>query len=149
MGACESYESLIYQFRVYKTTGYLKNHSEVCIVIYKVLQSICMRFPSNIGEWLDIAEKTYQRWNYPNCFGPADGKHIAIVKPKHPSSDFYKYKSFYSVVLMAMVDYHLKFLATDAGVQGRISDGGVLKNFAMYYAMENKTLKFLPPPLLS
>lgn len=47
---------------------------------------------------------------------------------------------------MAMVDYHLKFLATDAGVQGRISDRGVLKNFAMYYAMENKTLKFLPPP---
>lgn len=53
-----------------------------------------MRFPSRIGEWLDIAEKTYQRWNCPNCFGSADGKHIAIVKPKHFSSDFCKHKKF-------------------------------------------------------
>ena len=50
---------------------------------------------------------------------------------------------------MALAGYHFKFLAIDAGVQERISDGGVLKNFAMYYAMENNTLKFLPPGLLS
>ena len=50
---------------------------------------------------------------------------------------------------MALAGYNFKFLAIDAGVQERISDGGVLKNFAMYYAMENNTLKFLPPGLLS
>ena len=42
---------------------------------------------------------------------------------------------------MALVDYDYKFLAIDAGAQGRISDGGVFKNSAM----ENNTLK-LPPP---
>ena len=69
-----------------------------------------------IGEWLDIAEKTYQWWNYPSCFGAVDGKHIVIVKPKHSVSDFYYHKSFYSIVLMALVDYDYKFLATDVGL---------------------------------
>ena len=99
-----------------------------------------MHLPSCTGEWLDNTGKTY-RWNYPNYFSAADGKHSAIVKPKHSGSDFYNYKGFYSVVLKALVDYDYKFLAIDVGLQGRISDGGVFKNSAMYYAMENNTLK--------
>ena len=111
----------MYQFRIHKTT-ISKIIQEVCIAIYKVLQLIYMRISSSTGEWLHIAEKTYQRWNYPNCFGAADGKHIAIVKPKHFGSDFYNYKCFYSVVLMALLDYDYKFLAIDVAVQRRISD---------------------------
>ena len=130
----------MYQFHIYKTT-ISKVIQEVCIAVYKVLQPIYIRFPSSTGERLDIAAKTYQCWNYPNCFGAAYGKHIAIVKQKHSGSDFYDYKSFYSVVLTVLVDYDYKFLATDVGVQGRISDGGVFKNSVMYYAMENNTLK--------
>ena len=140
----EFYESLMYQFRIHNTT-ISKIIQEVCQAIYKVLQPIYMRLPTNEEEWLEIAEKTYQRWNYPNCFGAADGKHIAIVKPKHSGSDFYNYKGFYSIVLMALVDYDYKFLAIDVGVQGRISDGGVFKNSALYRALENNTLQ-LPSP---
>ena len=46
---------------------------------------------------------------------------------------------------MALVDYGYTFLAFDVGVEGRISYGGVLKNSAMCYAMEDNTLK-LPSP---
>lgn len=46
---------------------------------------------------------------------------------------------------MALVDYGYMFLAFDVGVEGRISYGGVLKNSAMCYAMEDNTLK-LPSP---
>ena len=48
---------------------------------------------------------------------------------------------------MALVDFDYEFLAIDIGVQGRISDGGVFKNSAMYYAMENNTIKPPPRPL--
>ena len=99
-----------------------KSFKKFVVQFNKVLQPIYMRLPSSTGEWLDIAEKTYQRWNYPNCFSAADGKHIAIVKPKHFGSDFYNYKCFYSVVLMVLVDYDYKFLAIDVGVPRRISD---------------------------
>ena len=42
----ESYESLMYQFRIHKTT-ISKIIQEVCIAIYKVLQPIYMRFSSS------------------------------------------------------------------------------------------------------
>ena len=36
-------------------------------------------------------------------------------------------------------------LAADVGVQRRISDGGVLKNSAMYFALENNELSLQDP----
>ena len=58
----ESYESLMYQYRIHKTT-ISKIIQEVYIAICKVLQPIYMRLSSSTGEWLDVAEKTYQRWD--------------------------------------------------------------------------------------
>ena len=46
---------------------------------------------------------------------------------------------------MAFVDYDYKFLAVEVGVHGRISDGGVFKNSAMYLALERKILN-IPEP---
>jgi hypothetical protein len=43
-------------------------------------------------------------------------------------SDYYNYKSFYSIVLMAIVGPSSEFIYADVGCQGRISDGGVLRN---------------------
>ena len=42
---------------------------------------------------------------------------------------------------MAIVDADYKFIYTDIGCNGRISDGGVFKNCSLYQALENKTLK--------
>ena len=39
-----------------------------------------MKLPSSLQEWKAIADEGY---NFPNCFGAADGKDIAILKPKH------------------------------------------------------------------
>ena len=46
---------------------------------------------------------------------------------------------------MAFVDYDYRFMTADVGVQGRISDGGVFKNYAMYFALENNELNLLDP----
>ena len=43
-----------------------------------------------------------------------------MLKPKLSGSDFYNYKGYYSVVLLAFVDYDYRFLAADVGIQGRI-----------------------------
>ena len=75
-----------------------------------------------------IAEKTKERWQFPNCIGAIDGKHIAIRHPKSSGSEFYNYKGFFSIVLMAIVDYDYEFLFCDVGCQGRISNGGVFRN---------------------
>lgn len=55
-----------------------------------------MKLPScpEEQELEDITHKTYRRWNYPNCFGTAEGKQIAILKPKHSGPEFDCYKGF-------------------------------------------------------
>ena len=126
----------MYQFRIHRTT-ISQIIQEVCSAIYKVLQPDYLKLPSSPQAWKAIVDEGYRRRNFPQCFGATDGKHIAILKSKHSGFDVHNYKGFYSVVLLAFVDYDYRFLAADVGVQGRISDGGVFKNSALYLALEN------------
>ena len=89
-----------------------------------------MKLPSSPQEWKGIANEGHRHWNFSNCFGAADGKHIAVLKPKHSGSDFYNYKGFCSVVLLAFADHDYRFLEAD---------------IATYFALENNKLN-LPDP---
>ncbi len=123
----ESYQSLKYQFRIHNSTISLFV-PKVCEAIYEVLKDDYFSVPSSENEWLALANATEQKWQFPNTFAAADGKHIAIFHPHDSGGTFYNYKGFYSIVLMAFVDYDYKFLYADVGCQGQISDGGVYRN---------------------
>lgn len=130
----ESFASLQYQFRISASTLSLII-PEVCDAIFKVLQDDYMRCPSTSDEWLRIAEIFKDRWQLPHCLGAVDGKHIKILHPPHSGSEFFNYKGFYSIVLLAIVDADYKFIFADVGCQGRISDGGVLRNTDFWKAL--------------
>jgi len=51
----------------------------MCAAIYKVLQPTHLRFPQSADEWRAIAKDYLARWNYPNCIGSLDGKHIVCI----------------------------------------------------------------------
>ena len=76
------------------------------------------------------------RWQLPHCLGAIDGKHVRILHPPKTGSDYYNYKGYFTVVLMAVVGSNYEFLFSDVGCQGRISDGGVLRNTLFYQALE-------------
>ena len=99
-----------------------------------------MSFPQRTVEWLKISKEYEEKWNFPNCFGAADGKHITLFQPAKSGSTFYNYKGFYSVVLMALVGASYKFIYVDAGCQGRISDGGVIMKTQFYQKLMHNEL---------
>lgn len=59
------------------------------------------------------------------CIGVVDGKHVKIVPLPCTGYTFYNYKGDFSIVLLVVVDAHLKFVYIDVGTNGKISDRGV------------------------
>ena len=73
------------------------------------------------------------------------GKHVLIKPPQSSGSFYLNYKHSFSIVLLAIVDADYKFVYVDIGCNGRVSDGGVFKNSALYAALDNKSLS-IPSP---
>ncbi|XP_046663152.1 uncharacterized protein LOC124356024 [Homalodisca vitripennis] len=62
---------------------------ETCSAIVKALNDYC-KVPNTAEEWKQIAQEYGEKWNFPNCLGSMDGKHIAITPPPGSGSYFYK-----------------------------------------------------------
>lgn len=87
-----------------------------------------------------MANDFQQLWNFPNCGGAIDGKHVAIARPVDSGSYFYNYKGYYSIVLLGIVNANLEFILADVGCNGRVSDGGVIEETAFYRGLNNGTI---------
>ena len=120
----ESYKSLMYQFRPH-SSAISKFIPVVCSKIHETLKGRFLRLSDTTEECEIIEHETRRLWNFSNCIGAADGKHIAIIHSSNNGTEFYNYKVFFPNVLLAIVDYDYKFILADVGCQGRISDGGV------------------------
>ena len=143
----ESFSSLQYQFRI-SAASLSIIVPEVCQAVFQVLKDDYFKCPSAPEQWLKIAQLFHDRWQLPHCVGAADGKHVRILHPRNSGSEFYNYKGFFSVVLLAVVDADYKFIFADVGCQGRISDGGILRNSLFWKALVNGSLGLPQPKLL-
>ncbi len=99
----ESFTSLHYQFRIGKSTV-AEIIPEVCEAIFNCLKDTFIGVPSTSQEWIKIAKRFNDIWNFPNCLGAVDGKHVVMRKPWHAGSAFHNYKNSESIVLMAVAD---------------------------------------------
>ena len=116
---------------------------DVCTVLWDALASIHMPVPSEV-EWESIAEDFFMRWNFPNCIGAIDGKHIMIQCPVNSGSLFYNYKSYFSIVLLAVTSADYRFVMVDIGTYGSSNDSGVLNNTSLFKCLKKKKLG-IPP----
>jgi hypothetical protein len=93
---------------------------------------------------MNIAESFQEKWDFPNCVGAIDGKHVLIRCPTGSGSTYYNYKNQFSIILLALVDADYKFLYVDVGTNGRANDSGILTRSTLIETIENGELN-LPP----
>lgn len=99
-------------------------------------------------DWKRYAQEFNVIWNFPNCIAAVDGKHCCIQAPPNSGSQFFNYKKFFSVVLLAMFDANYNFIAVDIGAYGRNSDGGIWAHSNIGKAFESGNLSVPGPSSL-
>ncbi|XP_077516512.1 uncharacterized protein LOC144126289 [Amblyomma americanum] len=65
-----------------------------CRIIWARLKDQFMKVPS-AGDWVEISEGFKKQWQFPNCLGAVDGKHVAIMAPANTGSAYFNYKTFW------------------------------------------------------
>lgn len=69
-----------------------------------------------------------------------DGKHVRIIPPAGSGSFFFNYKGYHSIVLLGIVNANYEFILVDFGVNGRVSDGGVLEYTEFFRRLKGNML---------
>uniref|UniRef100_A0A182NVM3 DDE Tnp4 domain-containing protein n=1 Tax=Anopheles dirus TaxID=7168 RepID=A0A182NVM3_9DIPT len=110
---------------------------------------ILFHLPSTEEDWKNISDGFESKYGFPHVIGAIDGKHVAIRAPHNSGTDYFNYKGYFSIVLLAIVDSNCKFIYVDVGCKGRISDGGVLRQSEIYNMLERDELNIPPPSKLS
>ena len=114
---------------------------ETCKVICDVLiHEGYISVPSSEAQWRLIARDFGVRWNFNNCLGAIDVKHVLIQAPPNSGSMYFDYKKTFSIVLLAVCDAQYQFTMVDIGEAGRSSDGGIFANSCLGNAIINQTM---------
>lgn len=121
----ETYASLAFAYRI--SPSYIGQIIKTVLnVMVKKLMPIFLPVPTE-DLFRRIEQEFWQYWNFPNCIGGIDGKHVRVKCPKNSGSLFYCYKNYFSIVLLAIVDANNKFIAIDAGSYGKEGDSGIFQ----------------------
>ena len=100
----ETFRLLEFQFCIGKKT-ISRIVIDVCQAIFEILGACYVNTLRNTKNWLDIAVKFHQRWNFSNGISAIDGKqHIAMEQPFNSGSHYRNYKSTESIILLAMIE---------------------------------------------
>ena len=95
-------------------------------------------------DWKQIETGFRTRWNFPNCCGTLDGKHVALRQPANTGSLFHNYKYHFSVVFIALVDYQYRFTYVDVGNYGSNSNSDVFRHSNFGRKFPRGKLNLLP-----
>ncbi|XP_046404175.1 uncharacterized protein LOC124169578 [Ischnura elegans] len=119
----DTFKTISFSYRLDRLTVAAIIHS-TCKAIVDVIQNEVMPVPDE-AKWNTVASEFWEKWQFPNCIGVLDGKHVTIQAPKLSGSLYWNYKHSYSIVLLALVDPCYNFIVVDVGAYGKNSDGGI------------------------
>lgn len=146
LGHVNSFTTLSFSYRLGYTTVRTIVY-ETLELIWETLQPLVLPNPTK-QQWIEIEQEFNNMWNFPNCCGALDGKHVVIEKPPKSGSLFFNYKHQHSVVLLALVDATYRFVTVDVGAYGRNSDGGIFSSSSLGKKLYDNKLNFPPDKTL-
>ncbi|KAJ8949461.1 hypothetical protein NQ318_007562, partial [Aromia moschata] len=114
------------------------DYSEHCFRnLFRYLEIIKTRVDTGTNRRKMVINKT----NFPNCLGAIDGKHIRIKMPPCSGSEYFNFKKYFSIILLAVVDADQCFTFVDVGHSGRNSDSNIFfELFFLSKRLENSLL---------
>ena len=122
---------------------FAKSLKETCLGLWTAFSNIYLK--ESDEDWKTIARGFENKWNFSNCIGALDGKHVAMDCPKNQGSSCYSYKEFHSLILMAVCDFSYCFAFVDIGTFDRENYPPIFGQCEMGLAFENKEMT-VPDP---
>ena len=141
-----SFISLHYEYLLGATTV-REIVTDTCDVIWERLKPAYMSARDK-NDWIRTANEFYYRTNFPNCIGAVDGKQIRIRNPNESGSQFFNYKNFFSMVLMAVADADYHIISIEVGAYASSSDSNVFKNSTFGKLLQSNKLNIPEPRVL-
>ncbi|KAJ8872988.1 hypothetical protein PR048_026604 [Dryococelus australis] len=74
------------------------------------LNKVLAKIPATGKKWLETAYQSESMWQFTNCVGCMDRKHVLVNKPPGSGLLFYNYKGTFSIVLFAVVNANYEFM---------------------------------------
>jgi len=107
--------------------------SETCTEIINSLWDDAVRklFPKNEEDFTNVMAKFGEEWQFPYAYAAVDGSHLPIKCPKggaQSKKQYFNFKGFYSVVLMALVDAEYRFIWASVGAPGNTHDSTLFQS---------------------
>ena len=75
-----SQTSISFEFRLGRATV-CKTVRVMCALIWQVLSEQYVKVPATEEDWIGISKEFERLWNFPNCAGAIDGKHVVMQCP--------------------------------------------------------------------
>lgn len=119
--------------------------AEVCqIVVENLWQEHVMAYmPQNIESFKMKMQEMHDMWQFPFCWGAVDGSHIPIKCPAggaEARKEYYNFKHFYSIVLMAIVDAKNRFIWGSCGYPGNSHDAVILQSTNIWSELNDNVI---------
>ena len=85
----DSYASIAASYRISVTTLSRIVPETWSVVWSQLLEYKYVECPKSVSEHRAIAQAFEEKWNFPNCVGAIDGKHVRIQCPKNSGSMYF------------------------------------------------------------
>ena len=136
---------------------------EVCRVIVELLWEECVSkfMPQSEVEFKNKIIDMEEMWQLPCCWAAIDGCHIPIKCPPgglESCKEYHNFKNFYSVVLIALVDSHYRFIWGSCGYPGNSHDAIIFQSTDLWAKIQEGNflpqigkhvgMQTVPPPIV-